>query len=401
MRIGLALVVVLIGACSGSTPPPSATPSVALASTSLAPSAPASPSSFFGPVTTRGLGALRGDWVFWIQEEAERGNVSIRVDLLAMPLAGGTPTVAVSYRKSAGGITLEPQNVIGRQLGPDGRRIVLHTSSGLVLVDLETGAQRSLATGVLPVWRSGDTIAYYKVISEATYGGGDIYVVDVSGRERAVAAQGAPLAWAGETSSLAIGRLEPNGRLQLVVYGFFLGQSFQPSVAFKGFISPGGDNVAPLTTKPGVPNLIAAVALTNERGDDGHIDVISLIGATTQDAIVSASGSFVNVRFEEPRWSPAADQILYRRAGAGPPEVHIFDLTSRRDQPAIVVGVPTKAEWTPDGEQLVYLSADPPGGQAVSLRAIRPISGRDDRELAHSPSASVRMTDVATFRYAP
>jgi hypothetical protein len=59
------------------------------------------------------------------------------------------------------------------------------------------------------------------------------------------------------------------------------------------------------------------------------------------------------------------------------------------------------AEWSPDGTQIVYLSASALDVPATSIRMIRPISGRDDRELYRTPDTSIRLTDVATFRYMP
>ncbi len=319
---------------------------------------------------------------------------------MAMPLGAGSPQVAVSYIKSAGGIGVEPQNAIGRQLSADGRRIVLHTPKGIVLVDLESGAQRILSPdGVLPVWGVGETVAYVRPISEATYGGGDIWLVDTNGTRQQLPAQGLPLAWSFE-GSLMIGRLEANGRLTPVMYAKALGQFWQPFASFKDFISPGGDNVVPLTTKAGSRNFIAAMALTDQRGDNAHIDEISLIGAGTQARGPSAAEPFTTVRLEEPRFSPIADQILYRRAGTGLREVRVYDWTNGSDAKAIVTGIAKQAAWSPDGTQIVYVSATALSDPASSLRTTRPLSGRDDRELYRVADPSVRLTDVATFRYA-
>jgi len=404
---GLVFVGVLLVACMSPTVAPSPSPGTTSSPTAVTATPPtpatsspsAVPSDPYGPIVTHALGPLHGDQLLWTQEQVEKGNTTIRVDLLVLPLAGGTPQIAVSYRKSAGGIGLEPQNAIARQLSPDGRRIVLHTPKGIVLIDLETGSQRILAAGVLPVWRVGETIAYFKPISEATYGGGDIWLVDTSGHERQFPAQGAPLAWTGD-GFLMIGRLEPNDRLTPVLYGQALGQFWKPFASFTGSISPGGDNVAPLGTKPGTPNFIAAMALTDTRGENGHIDVISLIGRTTQDVGPSVTGSFVDLRLEEPRLN-SVGQILYQRNGAGVREIHIYDPNARTDTKATVTGLATRAEWSIDGDQIVYLSADPRDGQATTVRMIRPISGRDDRELYRVPDTSTRLTDVATLRYSP
>jgi len=386
------------GVAPSSSPITSTVPSVA-AATPVPPTATPSTSDPYGPIVTHGLGPLRGDQVFWIEERPEPGNTRIKVDLLAMPLAGGAPQVAVSYIKSAGGVSLEPQNAIARQLSADGRRIVLHTPKGIVLVDLESGAQRILATnGVLPIWGAGETIAYVQPISEATYGGGNIWLVDTSGHQEQLPAQGVPLGWASD-GFLMTGRLEANDRLTPVIYGKALGQFWRPFVSFMDFITSGGDNVVPLSTKPSTPNFIAAMTLTDQRGDNGHIDVISLIGRTTQDVGPTVSGS-LDLRLEEPRLN-SAGQILYQRHGAGIREVHIFDPDTHSDAKATVAGLATRAEWSVDGTEIVYLSATAPNAPATSVRMIRPVSGRDDRELYRVAVVSVRLTDVATFRYSP
>jgi len=110
---------------------------------------------------------------------------------------------------------------------------------------------------------------------------------------------------------------------------------------------------------------------------------------------------FSEVRFAEPRWNPRADQILYRIEGSRRRETHIVDASTKQDVVARISGIARAAEWTPNGEQIVYLT-DPRNaiGPATEVRAVRPISGRDDRVLL-SGGGEVRatFTSIGTRAY--
>ena len=109
--------------------------------------------------------------------------------------------------------------------------------------------------------------------------------------------------------------------------------------------------------------------------------------------------------YEDPRWNPAGDQILFvvrHNSPSGPTSfstsntTHIFDLASGR-----ATQVPINAEqatWAWDAQRLVYLlPGKGPLGTGNSLR-IANLDGTGDRELLTS-NGNESLTGIASVNY--
>src|SRR5688500_12827473 len=161
------------------TPTPSVSATVTPTVTAVPTTAAATPSVFatvnpnqleaFVPAQTRGLGPLAGDWVFMLRRSTLLGTVphpsgaqevvstDRAIDALTLvPLAGPeTRAVTVATFLSNLGRGIAATNLIGSQLSPDGRRVVLSVGTkgpqggerlGLVIIDLASGNMFSLTT---------------------------------------------------------------------------------------------------------------------------------------------------------------------------------------------------------------------------------------------------------------
>jgi hypothetical protein len=407
MRRVTAVLLLLAMAC---TQPSVPSPSPSQAST-ISPTAPAaatspptsSPTNPFGIVQAFPLGGLRGDWVFALRETQVPNNGGVRVELLAMPLGDNTPRVALSFEQPAGGVNFPFPNGIASQLSPDGRRIALGVegrSRGgeLVVVDLQRGTVQSLGEGVLPVWGSSQRIAFQRRHPTDVYGPGTSWLIDPAGSAPTrIVDDAIPLAWHNDALVVKV----PGGIEIRVPADSPAGLPFPMTLDNV----PVGERPASDLAQSGVTALAAATVEGGAAAAVHRIEVVSTPGAGSRETVTSATGTYVEVRFAEPRWNPNPDvlQILYRRDGTRGHEVHVVDMQTKRDVVATVVGTARRAEWTPDGEQIVYIAdlrtAEFPGTQ---VRSIRPISGRDDRLLmASDPGLSSWFRDLATFRYPP
>jgi hypothetical protein len=325
------------------------------------------------------------------------------VELLAMPLAESrTPRVVLSFRQPAGGVDVPLANGIALQLSPDGRRIVLLLEGGarggeLVVVDLEMGTVRALTEGAHPVWGSGSRIAFSRRHPTEPLGAWTSWLIDpAGGAATRIADDAAPLAWHRESLVVRV----PGGIEIRVPADARSGLSFPMML----------DNVPrgerPVSTY--APSGVTVLAVPTSEGADTaavhRIEVISTPGAGSRQTVASEVGSYVEVRFAEPRWNPHPEvrQLLYRREGTRQRELRIVDVPTGRDIVATTAGIARRAEWTPDGEQVVY-TTDPAEGRATQVRAVRPLSGRDDRLLMSTEPGTLDawFRDVATFRYGP
>jgi hypothetical protein len=358
----------------------------------------------FGNVQAFPLGDLHGDWVFAIREsQIPILGGAVQVELLALPIVDNKPRVVASFIQPAGGVNFPFPNGIAGQLSPDGLRIVLGVegrSRGgeLVIIDLQRGTVRSLGEGVLPVWGSGQRIAFQRRHPTDVYGPGTSWLIDpAGGTPTRIADDAVPLAWHRDSLVVRV----PGGIEIRAPADSRAGLPFPMTLDSV----PGGERPVSDLAQSGV----TALAVPTIEGGDAtathRIEVVTTPGAGSRETATSATGTYVEVRFAEPRWNPHPEvlQILYRRDGTRGHELHVVDMQTKRDVVANVVGTARRAEWTPDGEQIIYITdARAPELPGTEVHEIRPISGRDDRLLM---STEVGFTswfrDVATFRYPP
>lgn len=388
---------------------PSSSPSAGIPSATAPARSPSAGAGVQG-LETAGLGTLRGDWVFAVRETYLPETVRVRVDVLAAPLApSGTapaPRTVASYVKSAGGVTLPPSEVLPRQFSPDGRRLALNTPMGIVLLELETGSARVLAEGQDPIWGYGERVAFIRGDPSAPRTQTTSWVISASGGTPVEHICGPALAWTYDGSACV------RGAAGGIVLDFPGQPTGSPGTGWSIAFDPFSRGEVPLTVRPQPGVTVLAVASTDlprggaaqgPRTDGAHqhqIEVLSTSGGS-QTVVASESGRFTEVRFAEPRWNPRSDQILYRIEGSRRRETHIVDATTKQDVLARISGIARAAEWTPNGEQIVYLThPDMPVGHATEVRAVRPISGRDDRVLMRADGAAqTTFTSLAARGY--
>ena len=422
MRLACALLIALTVACGPQPTGPAATETSPPARPEATAAGAASPVRSSGgpspapPATLAGwqtsaLGPLRGDWVFVVRETFVPA-AGVRVDIVALPLDGSGGTgqperVAASYVKSAGGVILPPPEVLPRQFSSDGRRLALSMPAGVVVVALETGAATLVAPGCRsPVWGAGEHIAFHCIDASAALSTPPTgWIVPASGGTPREHNCGSALAWTFDGSSC----------IRPAAGGIVLDSPTQPTVTPFGwsvaFDSPPSYEV-PISVRPAPGVTVLAIASTDlPRGGAGQsrtdgpyqhqIEVLSTPGAGQQTVVASESGRFTEVRFAAPRWNPRSDQILYRIEGSRRMETHIVDVQTKQDHIARISGVARAAEWTPNGEQIVYLAhRNTPVGHGTEVRAVRPMSGRDDRVLMRvDGTAQATFTSIAARGY--
>lgn len=424
MRLVAALLITLTVACgpqlAGPTPIAMSplTPPAATATAGESPvSSPGGPSPLppaaVAGLQTSALGPLRGDWLFAVRETYVPSPVGVRVDIVALPLegsagAGQPPRVAVSYVKSAGGVILPPPEVLPRQLSSDGRRLALSIPAGVVVVALETGAASLVAPGGRsPVWGAGERIAFHRVDTSASLSTPPTsWIVPAAGGTAREHRCGSAIAWTYDGSACIRGAAGG-----IVLEDPDASGASGPGWAVRFDVVPSGE--LPLAVRPEAGPTVLAVASTDlpagpavlaqRSPEDPHehrIEILRAAGAS-HDVVAREAGHYTEIRFAEPRWNPRAEQILYRISGSRRLETHVVDLGTKQDVVARISGVARAAEWTPNGEQIVYLT-DPhtPIGRATEVRAVRPLSGRDDRVLmATGGDAQVAFTSVAARGY--
>lgn len=370
-----------------STSPQTATPSPTIRA-SDAPTAAPSATPTERELTATALGPLSGNWIFFTRRVPDAHAISARIEVWGMP-QGGTPKLAFSYGVSLGGVpeaAIDNNPYLRRQFSPDGRRVVVSTDAGLVVVDLESGNARPLgAQGQFPSWsKDGALIAFNAQVSRP-----DPQVVP---RERAIwvvpAAGGPARELAAVGYSTTAPEWSPDGTLLLaqlkdgvglidVASGRELADGHIPfALAMSGahWRSSGPFPAIVAILRLNDTQLVQLDAQSRRFGFPAQ-------WARPQDA--SSCSCPQGLVPKDPRWNPTgANEVVFAL---------LDEKTARADAMIIDLdaGTTTKAvtdveqvTWSAGGKQLVYIARSASGGG--SLRVWDRTSGAD-RELVTLP----------------
>jgi len=339
-----------------------------------------------------------------------------------VPLAGPETravTIATFLSNLGGGITAT--NLVGSQLSPDGRRVVLSAGTkgpqggerlGLVIIDLASGNMFNLTTDPryhddTPAWSpDGLQIAFTRrsvsdgrdagIWTTAPHAGSAVRgpflaPVDVVGR-RSVVYQWTPDGW------LAISR--GNDRYE---YYFLPPQSCPvPGVCAGGNLSDmvgdvqEGRDIA--DWRRAAPQFVG-VFVESPRGGAQTIEVADAATAPRRVVVRNASASAL---LQRPRWRPGSDEFLYleTQIATGPRAtgLKIADARTGAQRDAFARQDAFWAEWTPAGDEIAWVNAS---GVGVGLRLVRP-DGSGERAIYGTggvPEAQVITVDFGTLRF--
>jgi len=383
------------------------------------------------PAQTRGIGQLSGDWVFMLRRSTVFGSLpggqitatDHAIDsLIFVPLARPeTGAVALATFVSNLGRGIAATNLIGAQLSPDGRRVVLSVGAkgpqggerlGLVIIDLASGNMFNLTTDAsyhddTPAWSpDGQWIAFSRrTVSD----GRDAGLWNISTRSgadafpRLITLHGTDprsfvYRWTPDGRSLAI--LTSEGR-----YGFI--DPFPscpipgPASCFAGATTFTGLSSGPRDAadwRQSVPQF-AGVFVESARGGVQTLEVADGI-ATPPRVVVRTANA--NTLLEHPRWRPGSDDVLYTETplGTGPRTAQLRIANARTGIGRQVSSnqQPLYAEWTPSGDEIVWVEAS---GVAVAVRLVR-ADGSGERTIYGTggiPEAEVFTVDFGTVRF--
>lgn len=332
------------------TQTPSARIESDLPTATISPYLPASPSgspSRVAGLRTNPLGELSGNWIFAANQVYEPQR---ELEIWAVPITGGTPKLAFAYEldtgTAAGLIDIAPY--LRRQFAPDGRRMVVSIRGELVIVDLQTGEAAALGVaGRFPSWSRDGTQIAFLLPAPVPNAGTRIAIETVSvggGAVRRLAAfTNAPqsVEWSADGSLIVVPQVD-----SIAVVDVADGRITR---TLRGIPGPGPSFVHWRSRSPQL-----AVALF------GCSAPVRLLGLERADAPVRALVESADTGERclvilDPRWNPAADELLYL---ASPMNsrccvAHVLDIASGYD--ASVPIDAQEATWSADGTQIVYI----------------------------------------------
>ncbi len=400
--VRLAALAALVLSCAAPEPPPT--------ETQTPPTAPAFRPGVVEGVSVSTIRDLHGEVALVLRAKAS-DPLQI-AELWAVPLDGSAPRRVVTYpsRFVGAGHTRLGFTVLGRQLAPDARRIVVTVAfplgqsqfeERLVVVDLDTThavaisgpsvSGQGYAYDLRPAWSpDGSLVAFEKM--EATFLTG-IWMVRPDGSDPKKVCTAGMASRQGQGYFYGCGGVvgwSPDGRLGFSeVDGYSL---IEPSGRIEriGHMLSSMLGVGWRTTEP---SLVAATGK----------------GIATSDAHGNGAQVLRPDAFPiqyEPRWRPGRDDILFRKGIAPDSKLVVLtssgpvDLATGTTRPD--ARCPVRAEWSTDGTNLVYLSecgsdpflvriVDAPGAISATVA---------DRLLAQLPDGrGWRPVDLVVVKY--
>ena len=383
---------------ASASPTPAASPSPAAPSSS-----PASPGAVPGVtgVAVSAMGPLKGDiaWVVRRTATALPGSVrAARYELVAVPLAGGDPRVAVTWMLTgARGGPGAPVPAARQQVSPDGRSFVLSTESRrIVIVDLVNGTARQITNDPEylddePVWsRDGSKIAFRRARGGSE---GGIWVANADGGEPRRIVIGDPLR---ASSGEPVYDWTPDGGVVCYWELIDMYRCVRTADASLFTVVQNVTGPAPADWRSASPRFVSAFS---QRGA-GTALLVAEEPRVSGTSRTIATGRAADVEYLSPRWHPTADSVAYvevltsgSRIG---PALRLFvsELDGAR-RALQTQGAPREPEWTPSGEEVLFL-----GGESnTSPVNIGLFAARSDGSSARALWIAGDLVSLATRRY--
>lgn len=316
-----------------------------------------------------------------------------------MPVAGGDARVAVTWELTgARGGPSAPVPAARQQVSPDGRSFVLSTESRrIVVVDLVNGTARQITDDPEylddePVWsRDGSKIAFRRARGGLE---GGIWIANADGGEARRIVLGDP---SRASSGEPVYDWTPDGDVVCYWEPIDMYRCVRTADATLFTVVQNVAGPAPADWRTAAPRFVSAFS---QRGAG-----TALLVAEEQRVPGSfrtiATGRAADVEFLSPRWHPTADEIAYvevRTSGGARigPALGLFvsDLDGTR-RALQTQGAPREPEWTPSGEEVVFLGGES-NTSAVNVGLFA--AGRDGSSL-RSVWAASDLVSLATRRY--
>lgn len=379
-------VVVFLVVRTSVTPPvaatvtPSAATPVASASSSPSPTASTSgqPTAPTPVLEAHALGALTGDYAFAVVREPTSNAAILRMELWAVPLDGRTPTLGVAWQASAGALITPGPTVVARQLSPDGRRFVAAGVGGVFVADLAAGTTRLLTPeGDTPMWSPTDgRIVFARWTSLTTQAVWSVRT-DGSRLEELATVDGA-ITWS------------PDGAMLASTTGAFaLNPAPRRVASWPDAVNGGARPVDWRAARPAV----ALVASATTDGGEQRLEVLDSDFAAR--VVAQEVGSLTQTVFQDPRWHPTAERVLYVRTGSAGVQVRVADVQRNTQQVVATIGAVRRAEWNPSGNRVVYVSTTATGQDELRFTARLDGSATNEGVLLSLPGrARAEITDI-------
>ncbi|TMG54713.1 MAG: hypothetical protein E6H89_02040 [Chloroflexi bacterium] len=337
------------------------------------------------------MGLLSGNWIFAAKQAFDQPQPEAQI--WAVPIAGGTPKLAFAYVVPGGGIPEAPIDnapYLRRQFSPDGRRMVIAVNGQLVVVDLESGAARALGVkGTFPSWsRDGSRLAFLLTVPNPNAIGPDVSIATVAADGGAVhqlglLTQAESLEWSVDGMNLLVPQ---QGRVSIV--------DVASGAVIRTIDVQSGPAPSFAHFRRGTPAVALALF-----GCVASRSLISLdaISAPIRTLVTSPGTGEQCLLALDPRWNPAADELLYVAApmNALCCRPHVLDIASGKD--AVIPVEAYQATWSADGSEIAYLTPSRAVGYGSTIR-VWPRDGRNERVLLVVTGYD-RLVSIASVAY--